>query len=121
MVYGHNRGVKKMDNYFTHTLVDLTLAETSQHNGTDENPFIADLFNDKLTEVGHIHLIPHQNRIRITAAVSNEETKTYYIVEPRLEFLKFIFENTNRKVKKAIRFYFQNSPDARKQYREKRV
>jgi hypothetical protein len=107
-----------MDNFFTHTLADLTLGKTAELSGSDENPFIADLFNDKLTEVGHIHFVPAQNRIRITASVSNEEAKTYHIVEPRLEFLKFIFENTNNKVKKAVRFYFQNSPDAKKQYRE---
>ena len=110
-----------MDNYFTYTYADITFKDISEREGQDENPFIADLFNEKLTEVGHIHLIPSQNRIEITATISNEETKIYSITEPRLEFLKFIFENSNDKVKRAVRSYFKNSPDAQKQYAANRV
>jgi hypothetical protein len=107
-----------MNNYFTHTLADLTFKKISTHSGVDENHFVADLFNEKLSEIGHIHLIPAQNQVRITASMLNGEQKIYYITKPRIEFLKFIFENTNQKIKKSIRFYFQNSPDAQNQSRE---
>ena len=109
-----------MDNYFTNTLVDITMQKTAQRtSGEDENPFIADLFNEKLVEIGHIQFIPMQNRIRITATISNEEAKIYNINQPRLEFLKFLFDNTGRKIKKAVRFYFLNSPNAQQQNAEK--
>jgi len=107
-----------MDNFFTHTLADLSFDHVKEENGEDENPFIDDLFNDRLTDVGHIQLIPVQNRLRITASVGNEEHKTYDIITPRLEFLKFIFKHTNPKVKRALHFYYKNSPDARAQHRE---
>lgn len=105
------------ENYFADTFANLVFDKVPNKQGENEHPFISDLFNDKIAEVGHIQLIPNQNRLCITAGLNNEEQKIYYINEPRLEFLKFVFENSNRKVKKAIRFYFQNSPDARKQYK----
>lgn len=106
------------DNFFTHTFADLTFDKIPDKKGEDEHPFISDLFNDKIAEVGHIHLVPMQNRICITAGLNNEEQKVYHITTPKLEFLKFVFENANRKLKKAVRFYFQHSPDAKKQYKD---
>jgi len=107
-----------MDNFFTQTMADLVFKKVPTQKGTDEHPFLADLFNDKITEVGHIQLLPLQNKLCITATTIQDEQKIYYITEPRLEFLKFVFENTNGKVKRAMRFYFQNSPDAKRQHRE---
>lgn len=108
-----------MDNYFTNTLANIITKQIKEiKTGEDEHSFIADLFNEELVEVGHIQFIPAQNRICITATVSREEDKTYHIKQPKLEFLKFVFENANHKVKKAVRYYFLNSPDAQEQNRE---
>lgn len=105
-----------MDNYFTHTLANLCFKAVADENGTDENAFISDLFNDEVAEVGHIQLVPTQNRLRINVSLTDGEVKNYNILEPRVEFLRFIFDNSNVKVKKAIRFYFQNSPNAQEQH-----
>lgn len=104
-----------MNNFFSDTLVDISFRTPAQKKTTDEHPFIADLYNDEIVDVGHIHLVPLQNRICLTAATANGEQKSYNIKEPRLEFLKFVFDNSNIRVKKAIRFYFQNSNNAQNQ------
>lgn len=109
-----------MNSYFSNTLVDTTLTKASYSaQNSDEHQFIADLFNEKLVEVGHIQFIPKQNRICLNAMISREEEKTYHIFKPRLEFLKFLFEHTPNKAKKAVRFYFLNSPDAQHQRKER--
>jgi len=107
-----------MNNFFTQTMANLSFSAVAPQDGTDEHPFISDLFNDVITEVGHIQLIPAQNRLRLTCLRNDGEHQVYHIVKPRLEFLKFVFHNTNPQVKKAIRFYFQNSSDAQKQNTE---
>lgn len=107
-----------MDNFFTNTMANISFKTVAPHDGTDEHPFISDLFNDLITEVGHIQFIPPQNCLRLTVARADGDLQMYYINEPKLEFLKFLFHNTNKQVKKAIRFYFQNSTDAQKQHRE---
>jgi len=97
-----------MNNYFTATLANIIFKPIPQPNKeTDEKPFIDDLFHEKIAEVGHIRLAPGQNSVCITVNMSAGEVKAYHITEPRMEFLKFIFENTNRSVKKALRFYAQ--------------
>lgn len=101
-----------MNNCFTNTFTNITTKETSMPiKCTDENTFLDDLFSDKLTDVGYIQFIPKQNRICITATISKEEHQTYQILKPRLEFLKFMFKNSNEKVKKGVRHYFTNSDD----------
>lgn len=107
-----------MDNFFTHTWATVSYAKVKTHEGTDEHPFIADLFNDHITEVGHIQFIPDQDQLRVTCNRADGEQQKYYITAPRLEFLKFIFHNTNSAVKKAVRFYFKHSKNAQEQSAE---
>lgn len=107
-----------MDNFFSHTWAAVTFSKVKKHDGADEHPFIADLFNDHITEVGHIQFIPAHNQLRVTCNRSDGEQQVYYINSPRLEFLRFVFQNTNNSVKRAIRLYFKNSPSAQEQHAE---